>query len=217
MVTRGEGGRSMARRADELRTRYEDGAVETSRPGASHYYQQIAPGLTLGYVRRGHAAGHVATPRTRVCRAPTPYRTIGAADDVGTADGRDVLTHARRCVAGAPAPCPQAPRRSPCGARWMPTSLALAGRSSHAGEARQRVEEHILPTLGRVRVDRLTKAPDRGLARGLVKADDPDDGDAPAAARRLRRTRVLTILKAALNEAFADGRTALRAMRHGGA
>jgi hypothetical protein len=59
-----------------------------------------------------------------------------------------------------------------------------------------------LPVLGEHRVDRLTKTQIEGWLAGLVR-NDPDD---PDVRRRSQDTanRILTILKAALNLAFAD-------------
>ena len=80
---------------------------------------------------------------------------------------------------------------------------ALAGRSPHAKEAGQRADKHILPALGAHRVDRITKRQIEAWLAGLVKDDDLD---APDARRRSQDSanRILTILRAALNAAFAD-------------
>ena len=73
---------------------------------------------------------------------------------------------------------------------------------TRAREDRQRAEKHILPALGSHRVDRLTKTQLEKWHAGLVR-DDPED---PEARRRSQDSanRILTILKAALNHAFAD-------------
>lgn len=169
-------------------------------PRRKPYYQQISPGVTLGYLRHDPPPG---TWQLRELVAGTyRYRTYGTADDVGTADGRDVLTHAQAVrVAGAPA----AP--SSGGPITVRTALeayftALEARSLHAKEARQRADKHILPVLARHRADRLTKRHIEEWLSALVK-DDPKD---PDARRRSQDTanRTLTILKAALNAAFAD-------------
>ncbi|MDZ4254270.1 MAG: tyrosine-type recombinase/integrase [Sulfuritalea sp.] len=165
------------------------------------YYQQIAPGVTLGYIRRDPPPG--AWQMRELMDGSYHYRTLGTADDVGTADGRDVLTHAQAVrLAGAPA-APLA--GGPITVRRAVENYltALEGRSNHAREARQRADKHILPTLGRYRVDRLTKRQIEDWLAGMVKAADKDD---PDARRRSQDTanRVLTILKAALNDAWAD-------------
>lgn len=165
------------------------------------YYQQIAPGVTLGYLRRDPPPG--AWQRRELVDGAYRYRTIGTADDVGGADGRDVLTHAQamRLAGGPVAPSAGGPITV---RRAVENYLAaLEGRSSHAKEARQRADKHILPKLGHYRADRLTKRQIEDWLAGMVKADDKDD---PDARRRSQDTanRVLTILKAALNDAWSD-------------
>jgi hypothetical protein len=54
------------------------------------YYRQIGPGKTLGYVRRDSGPGAWVV-RERMAGRYT-FRTLGAADDLAAADGRDVLT-----------------------------------------------------------------------------------------------------------------------------
>ncbi len=170
-------------------------------PRRKPYYQQIAPGVTLGYIRRDPPPG--AWQLRELVDGSYRYRTFGTADDLATADGRDVLTHAQavRTAGGPVTPSAGGPitvRRA-----IEDYLTALAGRSLHAGEARQRAEKHILPTLGRYRADRLTKRQIEDWLAGLVKDEDPSD---PDARRRSQDTanRTLTILKAALNAAFAD-------------
>jgi integrase len=64
-------------------------------------------------------------------------------------------------------------------------------------------DNNIVPILGDVRIDRLTKTQIEKWQAGLVRDDDPND---PDARRRSQDStnRLLTILKAALNGAFAD-------------
>lgn len=179
--------------------------TETARKGLKPrrkaYYQQIGPGITLGYIRRTPLPG--TWQLRELVEGIYRYRTLGTADDVATADGRDVLTHAQAVrLAGAPStPSTGAPItvRSAIEAYLKD----FESRSAHATEARQRAELHILPVLGRYRVDRLTSTQIRAWQAGLVAKDDPSD---PEARRRSQDTanRLLTILKAALNVAWAD-------------
>ena len=168
-------------------------------PRKEPYYTQLSTGLCLGYARRESGAG--SWVRRELVAGTYRYGTLGAADDLGGADGRDILTFEQaRKAAGAAV--------VPTGAKiTVADSLdlylkALAARSTHAKEARQRADKHIVPTLGRHRVDRLTKSQVESWLAGLVR-DDPDD---PDARRRSQDSanRVLTIFKAALNMAFAD-------------
>ncbi|MEO8305464.1 MAG: tyrosine-type recombinase/integrase, partial [Betaproteobacteria bacterium] len=80
--------------------------------------------------------------------------------------------------------------------------IGLAGRSKHAKITKQWADVRIVPALGDHRIDRLTKTQIEQWLAGLVR----EDADDPDAKRRSQDTanRVLTILKAALNEAFAD-------------
>lgn len=169
-------------------------------PRRKPYYQQVAPGVTLGYMRREPPPG--TWQLRELIDGAYRYRTLGSADDVGTPDGRDVLTHAQAMrIAGAPA-LPSGGAPITVRAALDGYFTALEGRSLHAKEARQRADKHILPALGRVRVDRLAKRQIEDWLASLVR-DDPKDADAR---RRSQDTanRTLTILKAALNAAFAD-------------
>src|SRR4051794_39539949 len=90
----------MARRALDYELHSKTARLKLA-PRRKPYYRQIAPGLTLGYMRR--ASGPGAWQRRELEAGVYRYRVLGAADDVGQADGRDVLTfdQAQR-KAGAP-------------------------------------------------------------------------------------------------------------------
>jgi hypothetical protein len=148
----------MARRAKNT-------GLENSRlklkPRRKPHYQQIAPGVTLGYLRRDPPPG--AWQVRELVDGAYKYRTLGTADDVGAADGRDVLTHAQAVrLAGAPAaPLAGGPLTV---RRAMESYLtALAGRSNHAREARLRADKHILRRGAIPHRPAFEKA-DRGLA-----------------------------------------------------
>jgi integrase len=100
----------------------------------------------------------------------------------------------------------------------------LADFEARGGKAvsrtRQAASAHILPTLGALPVGRLTREKMKGWHRALASAParlrakagttktreaDPSDKDAPRR-RRATANRVLTILKAALNHARAEGK-----------
>ena len=169
-------------------------------PRVNAYYRQIGPGRSLGYLRMDHGAGRWIVREWLGGRYRT--RWLGHADDVVRADGRDVLTFEQ---ATRSALAPQA--AAPVGKLTVKTALAryfvnLAARSKHAKIMEQWADKRIVPTLGDDRVDRLTKTQIEAWRAGLVR-EDPDDEDAK---RRSQDTanRILSILKAALNEAFAD-------------
>ena len=116
------------------------------------------------------------------------YTTLGAADDIGHADGRDVLTYEQaRKNAGARG---RADRREDHGAHAIERYLVgLAARSDHAKETRQRAEKWIIPALGHHRVDRLTKSQIEAWRDGMVR-DDPDDDDAKRRSPGQRQPRL---------------------------
>jgi integrase len=123
------------------------------------------------------------------------------------ADGKDVLTF-EQAIRGALAPQATAP----VGKLTVRDALTryfvnLAARSKHSKIMKQWADKRIVPTLGDYRVDRLTKTQIEAWRAGLVR-DDPED---PDALRRSQDTanRILSILKAALNEAFADDASGL--------
>lgn len=171
------------------------------KPRRKPYYEQIAPGVTLGYLRRDSPPGSWQV--RELVEGSYRYRTFGSADDVGTADGRNVLTHAQAVrLAGGPS-LPFAGGPLTVRAAVEAYLKHLETRSAHAKETRQRAEQHILPSLGRYRVDHLTSTQLRDWLGTLVKANTPTD---PDRRRRSQDTanRVLAILKAALNAAWAD-------------
>lgn len=189
----------MARTAKDYDTRTKTARAKL-KPRRKPYYRQIGPNKTLGYFRRNGAAG--AWQVRESIGGQYKYRTLGQADDLAPADGRDVLAfdQALRMVTH--------PRvAAPVGKLTVRKALddylaSLAARSKHADEYRGAAEKHILPVLGEHRVDRLTKTQIEGWLAELVR-NDPDD---PDFRRRSQDTanRILTILKAALNLAFAD-------------
>lgn len=165
------------------------------------YYRQLGPNRGLGYVKTGHTAAGSWVARERIAGSYR-FRTIGHADDVVRADGVDVLTFEQ---ATRLAFAPQA--TAPVGKLTVSEAfkryyIGLAARSKHADITKQWADLRIIPTLGDYRVDRLTKTQIERWRDALVR-DDPEDLDAH---RRSQDTanRILTILKAALNEAFAD-------------
>jgi integrase len=169
-------------------------------PRDKAYFRQIAPGRSLGYARNEGKAGTWLVREWLGGRYR--YRTLGHADDVVRADGRDVLTFEQ---ATRVALAPEA--SAPVGKLTVRLALeryfvGLASRSKHAKITEQWSNKRIVPTLGDYRVDRLTRTQIAQWLAGLVRADDED----PDGKRRSQATanRVLTILKAALNEAFAD-------------
>lgn len=176
------------------------GARAKLKPRVKPYYRHIAPNRTLGYTRRDGAAGSWVVREWE--GGAYRFRTLGAADDIAPADGRDVLTFDQALQAANNARAVE-----PVGHLTVSQALdryfeALAARSKHTVQYRAAAAKHIVPDLGRRRVDRLTKTEIEAWLASLVQEleDDPD------ARRRSQDTanRNLTIFKAALNAAFAD-------------
>jgi integrase len=173
------------------------------------YFRKMGAGKALGYIRRS------AGPGSWIVREGIggQYRTrvIGLADDFGPADGRDVLTYQQAAQKATEPDLPLSVSGRLTVADAMDTYLAmLEAKSAHAKETRQRADLHIIPKLGTTRVDRLTKTQIEkwrdGMIRGNPDPDKPGDLGDPEAKRRSQDSanRILTILKAALNHAFAD-------------
>ncbi|GAN78093.1 tyrosine-type recombinase/integrase [Acidisphaera rubrifaciens] len=198
------------------------------KPAGKPYYRAIDEGLHLGY-RKGKTAGKWVM---RWYIGDQTYRTeaIATADDTLDADGAEVLTFAqaqavartrfveqRRVAAGLPA------KAGPytvqlCMADYL---TWLEHNRKTAQDARWRSDALILPILGYVECAKLTtkqlrdwrdaiaKAPARLRTKKneqqKVKKTDPEED--PEEAQRRRRAsvnRVLTILKAALNQAWRE-------------
>ena len=181
------------------------GARAKLDPRAKPYFRHIAPNRTLGYVRRDGAAGSWIVREWE--GGAYRSRTIGAADDIAPADGRDVLTFDQALQIANKAQSSAAVGRMTVDVALTDYFEALAAKSRHVGLYRATAKLHISPTLGRKRVDRLTKRDIEQWLAGMVRDDDDDDD----ARRRSQDTanRTLTILKAALNAAFADDANAI--------
>jgi integrase len=171
------------------------------------YYRHVGPGKSLGYIRREPLPGSWIVREWNAGRYAT--RIVGSADDVARADGRDVLTF-EQALRKATEPELPAPLRAGLTVadaidRYV---KALEARSEHALGTRQRADKHIIPVLGNIRIDRLSKTEIEQWLSGLVR-DDPQDADARRRSQD-SANRVLTILKASLNFAFADDANGIR-------
>jgi integrase len=195
------------------------------------YFRAIDEGLHLGY-RKGQTAGKW------VMRSYTGDRSykleiIGTADDTIDADDTAILSFAqaqalarqrfvdrKRVAAGAPATSgPYTVKDTIIDyLAWMEQN-----RKS-ARDARWRAEALILPALGGITCDKLVTKTLKDWHRGLTKLaprlrtkkgkpqrfNEVEAEDPKEAARRRQSTanRTLTILKAALNAAWRDGKIA---------
>jgi integrase len=192
------------------------------------YWRSISEGLAIGY-RKGTKGG------TWIARHYTGehgrrYHSIGTADDVADADGAHVLSfalaqeaarkwfthlarHDRGQVRGGPYAIDEC----------LEEYVTWLQEHRKTGEsARYRIKSLILPKLGQIQCDRLTTAEIQKWLRDLAasparlrtKRDakkpifrefDKSDADA-VRRRRASANRTLTVLKAALNRAWREGK-----------
>jgi integrase len=192
------------------------------------YWRSISEGLAVGY-RKGTKGGtwiarHYSAEHGR------RFHAIGTADDIADADGAHVLSFAQAQEAGRKWFARLA-RHDRGDARGGPYSVRecieeyLAWLQEHRKtgyDARHRVHTHIAPHLGDIQCDRLTTAQIQHWLRSLAvsparlrskkDAKKPNirelDRADPEAIRRRRASanRTLTVLKAALNRAWRDGK-----------
>jgi integrase len=180
------------------------------------YYKAIGEGLHLGYRKNATVGKWVA--RIYVGGQKYEVKTIATADDYEDADGQRVLTfwqaqdRARELAGKKVYTGPFRVRDA------VEAYLNYLGDRTTAYDGRIRFEKHVLPALGDKPLGELTadniRHWHRELARSLpliprsgsqtreVDFSDPEQ----ARKRKVSANRVLTILKAALNRAFKDGK-----------
>jgi len=199
---------------------------------AEPYWRTIDPGAHLGYYRGRRGGSWVA----RLYQEGRYRKTaLGTADDASDADGVAILSFAQAQAAARnwfaklarEAAGIEPLTEGPYGVRDA-VSDYLADYKRRGGKALAATEiaanAHIIPALGDVRLERLTAARIRAWHSGLAEAParlrtkkgalelktralDPDDAEVMRR-RRATANRVLTVLKAALNHAFHEGRVA---------
>ncbi|WP_225008823.1 tyrosine-type recombinase/integrase [Novosphingobium percolationis] len=188
------------------------------------YWMLLSEGFHLGYYRGRQTAKWVARHRPAGQAAAYTKTTLGEADDTSDADGVRILDYR------------QAQDKAREWLRAVEGGVAVTA-SFTVGDAldeylkaftkkdlantKRRVEQFVRPALGNVRLARLTAAQVRGFlndrantpARLRTRKGEEQKVrplDTPEAMRRRKSTanRDLTVLKAALNLAFANGRIA---------
>ena len=196
------------------------------------YWTVLVQGGALGY-RRGRKAG-TWIARWRDTAGRQHYRSLGAADDALDADGVAALSfaqaqeHARIWIASVAAG-PAALDAAPCTVNdALDVYLAwLARHRRSAKDATWKADALIRPVLGRAPLSLLTASairnwheelaeqPARVRSRRGLDANGhslaqqfraPPQTEDERRARRASANRVLTILKAALNRAYHDGK-----------
>jgi integrase len=200
-------------------------AREKLKQGAKPYYRAIDLGLHLGY-RKGKTGGKWVM-RRYVGDEKYVVETIGTADDFSDADGAEILSFHQ---AQAKARAAVADRKGMKPAEPFTVDRALdaylermvSEHSKSVADARNRVDNLIRPRLGQMLVselmrDEITKWRNaiairprhvrgkKGQASRALAAPTTDD---EKRRRHASANRTLTILRAALNQAFRDGKAA---------
>ena len=199
-------------------------------PRGKPYWRGIETGLHIGY-RRLRQGGGTWTARRFIGQGRYAEKSHGVADDLQHADGVTTLTFSQ--AQNAAREWWRAEQRRALGLeeeRRGPYTVAEAIRD-YTGDYTRRggkdlinlrsiIETHILPALGRLEVEKLTTKRIRDWHHDLsiapklvrtraaavqrsVKLHLNTDADA-VRRRRSRASRILTVLKAALNHAFAE-------------
>lgn len=183
------------------------------------FYRAIGEGLHLGY-RKGKADGKWVA---RVYTGSGSYvvETIATADDRADADGATVLSFYQAQTRAREAQGRLAGKIEAHGPYTVGKALdeyleALEHDGRPTGDTRNRIDVHIRPDLGAVEVADLKAERVRKWMRALADAParvrggkgvravtDPDDA---ARRRRASTNRTLTVVKAALNMAWREGR-----------
>ena len=222
----------MARRTPDARLESRESRSRLASRGKPHY-RLLEPGLHIGYRKLKGRKGRPAVAGTWVARHYVGGQSylvekIGTADDFSEADGIAILSFAQ---AQDKARAHMVKRVHEANGVSGPLTVKAAveaylefleGNRKSAVDSRHRAQVHIYPMLGNVEVASLTTDILRRWHVGLVKALPrartkpgtsqkyrPFDGSEEAVRRRRSSAnRVLTILKAALNHAFNDGKVA---------
>jgi integrase len=191
------------------------------------YYRQLEPGLHLGYRRPLSGTGKWVA-RYYIGDDQYQTETFNTADDFSDADGVEILNYWQAVEAARKRMVQRAHKAAGIQA---PLTVATAVNSyvefleanrKSGREARYAADAFILPTLGKIRLDALTTEQIRKWHHGLAKAGARirttkglaqqfrGNEDDPEWRRRRKSTanRILTVLKAALNRAWRDGKIA---------
>lgn len=196
------------------------------------YFRSIEPGLALGYRRNKVGGVWIARRRDRDTGRYVE-QSLGLADDASDADGATIFGY-RDALALARAWWTQATRAAKGMVNAGPFTVADALDAYRADALRRGVKDlrgidsaaraHIRPALGSIVVSELTAArlrrwhldlasvgkrvrSKKGAQQAARRTLDKDDKES-ARRRRSTANRVLTVLKAALNFAFAEGHAA---------
>lgn len=200
------------------------------------HWMRLSKGCHLGYRKLAGGSGTWIAKMRDDATGARHYQALGAADDIRDADGLTVFAfdqvqaRARGWFVRKAREIAGVDGAEAAGNATVADAMAayLAWYRAHRKPsgyvtARAAIETHILPALGGVPLARLTaarirqwheelaaSAPMVRKARGATGPAYRVAGDDAEAVRKRRATanRVLTVLKAALTRAFADGKVA---------
>lgn len=180
------------------------------------YWRQITPGLFLGY-RKGSRGGMWMVRKSE--DGQKIKRTLGAADDHQDANNTDVLNYKqahRKAIEFAEAKIEVRRQDRYTVAQAMEDYMAwLSVHGKSAARTRPTVDAHILPVFGAMKLCDLTteklSAWQKQLVeqpirrRGKLLPVDSTDTEA-LRKRKASANRIMTVLKAALNHAWKNGK-----------
>ncbi|MDA9482952.1 integrase [Bradyrhizobium sp. CCBAU 11445] len=192
------------------------------------YYRVLEPGLHLGYRKPLSGTGKWVA-RHYIGDQKYEVETLASADDFSDADGVEILSFPQ---AQALARSRMVKRARTAAGKTGPLTVAdaiasyiefLENNRKSGREAQYAADAFILPALGAVEIEALTTDQIRKWHAGLVKAQPrirtkpgkeqqyrEIDVTDPDQVRRRKSTanRILTVLKAALNRVWRDGKVA---------
>lgn len=191
------------------------------------HWRAIERGLHLGYRRlKGKAGTWSARLYTADAKKPYVEKQLGIADDLSDADGIKILTY-DQAVTAARARSAELTRKAagiPAGPYTVADAIAdyvefTTIRRKTGRDVKWRSDAHILPALGELEVtalttktiskwhEKLATSPARLRSKnGAAQRHKNGNGDEDIRRRRVNANRLLTILKAALNRARAEGK-----------
>jgi integrase len=190
------------------------------------YYRQLEPGLSLGYRKALSGPGKWVMRHHLGGKGDYETETFGTADDFSDADGVAILNFWQAQVkarermverAHGPAQLKAGLTVADCISEYI---KFLGTHRKSAREAKYNADADILPKLGKTKAEELTadkirdwhaaiaKAPARVRTKKGTEQQFRDNEGDPEWERRRKSTanRILTVLKAALNRAFNDGK-----------
>lgn len=200
-------------------------AREKLAPSGKPYYRSLSQGLHIGY-RKGRKAAR-GVVRVYIGNARYVVETLASADDRAEANGHDILTFGQAIRAAEAARSRLNANLRQSGPYTVSNALEdyfwhLEQEAKATSDSRNRAKVHISPSLGSVVVAKLTPEKLRSWLKEL--ADAPAQVRSPASAegpvfrqlngedykrqRRSSANRTFTVLKAALNLAWREGRVA---------